>query len=291
LNSLVIKAKYKVPITDWNKIITEIQNEVFLDWISIIHKNIAEFYNLPKMGKEYQKINKLAILGKLDKLTEEVQKYRDKMLKKLRKGFPFVFQLMIEQRLSDALILDVECKPVLYFLITVFRERKFYEQGIQEAQIECVRLIETTMKGVLGAQEIMPPTIGPFIKRTEIKNKLLDLGLTKAVEALDVAEQHTIQHKFPDALGRCREALEKTCEWGICKCGLEKTDSFAHNIDRLNSKGFLDEDTAVMLKKCYSYLARVGTPHEKGAEPGLLEARLSLNMTLTILEYLTSRFG
>jgi len=290
LNSIVIKARYKIPETDWNKTIENIK-EALSPWIWTpfsVSKGAVGFYYLPLSPQESQE---LASIKEPQKHWEKLSGLMYKKLKTLRKGYPVEFRLVLEQRLPDGLIVKVDCIPVMYHLITKSVEREFREQSIQEAQIECARLIEEVMEGALGGQEITPPMVGPTIKRTEIKSKLLNLGLNKVVDALDVAEQHILQNKYPDALGRCRSAFEKTISWTLGKCGLEETDSIAHNLDRLKSKGFLDVDTAEMLKECYSYLARVGTPHEKGAEPGLLEAHLSLNVTLTILDYLMSRFG
>jgi hypothetical protein len=292
LNSLIVTAGYKVPIKSLNEVITKVRDvlgsEFTLPMIKSISGEFVEFFNLflsPSERQEYLTSRKDS-----QKEWDTSMKLMDKSLEKLRKGVPVELRLLAEQHLPDGLVIKIECIPTMYYSICRMGKRNFHEQDIQEAQIECSRLIEK-LKVALGGQEIMPPTVGPFIKRTEIKSRLLNLGLTKAVEALDIAEKHILQQNFPDALGRCREALEKTCSWVMGKCGLEETDSYAHNLDRLQGKGFLDDDTAEMLRKCYTYLARVGTPHEKGAKPGLLEAHLSLNMTLTVLDYLAIRFG
>lgn len=293
LNSLVVVATYKIPHADWDKFKEQLHTVLPSDrWFHFItQKGLIHTMRLFCTSQDDEKIQELLLKRDFRKLEEKYGELYHRNLTCMRSGLPFEFKAQLEQRLSDGLVIKVKCTPAMYSLITKGMKRMFYEQSVQEAQIECTDFIEEIMKGTLEAQEITPPTVGPHIKRTEIKSKLLNLGLDAVVNALDSAEKHIVQRNFPDAMAKCRTALEKTIVWSLEKCGLEKTDRFHNDLERLKSKGYLDNDIVNLLQKCYDYLAIVGTPHEKGSVPGLLEANLSLNITLTILEFLTNRFG
>jgi len=156
LNSLVIRAIYKTTITDWDKI-TKLAQEILLKpvWFLMQREGVATFINFGMSDLEYAELDE-----KMTKNPKESGKIVSKMytesLKKKREGFPFELEIRLKQRLPDGLLINVECFPTIYYLMTMRLKKHFSEQSIQETRIECSRLIEN-VKSILGGQEVLTP--------------------------------------------------------------------------------------------------------------------------------------
>jgi hypothetical protein len=78
-------------------------------------------------------------------------------------------------------------------------------------------------------------------------------------------------------------------DWQLNKRRLGKTHSYSANLDRLRSKGWLDKDTAELLKSYYGCISNIAV-HEKGEIPvGMFEAQMGYGITLIILDYFVNK--
>lgn len=216
--------------------------------------------------------------------TEKSQKWFAG-LKQLRPEIPVEISLVVVEKKDGKSVVDVECRPCLFYRITALHEREYPEEDIQAAQIRCKRFAQEIMGGLLEGIEVLPLSIYPSIRRTEIRSRLLNFGLLEIVECLDIAEKHIVQRNWIESLTRSRTAFEKIIEYYIEKHNLEKTDQTSKNIERLRVEGFLGNDAADLFRACYRFLSNVGT-HEKSAKPDLYEAQLGHGYALLSLEYI-----
>lgn len=158
------------------------------------------------------------------------------------------------------------------------------ENQVQEALIEC-RIFVKQVMSIFNGKEVEPVSVYPIIQRTEIKSRLLNLGLKEVVSPLDKAERHIVQNNFIDSLKSSRTAFEKMIDWQMKKRGLEKTNNYKNDLERLKSKGFLDLEITGLLQTYYKCLSIIAV-HEKGeVEPGFYEAQMGYGMTLIMLQY------
>jgi len=165
-----------------------------------------------------------------------------KELEKSRVGDVFLFTLIVLEHLDNGLLVDIECRPRMWYRIAQLHESTFSENQVQEAIIECKSFVRQIMS-MFKAKEVEPVSVYPIIQRTEIKGRLTNLGLKVVVGHLDKAEKHITQNNFEDSLKSSRTAFEKTIDWEMKKRGLGNTDNYKNDLERLRSKGFLDKDT------------------------------------------------
>jgi len=211
-----------------------------------------------------------------------------KHVKENRSGAPIYFSVVAVERLRDSIIVEVECRPTLWFKIATLKESNFTENEIQEGLLECRSFVKQVMSGVRG-KEVEPVSVYPIIQRTEIKSRLLNLGLRRIVTLLDKAEKHIVQNNFTDSLKSSRTAFEKMIDWQMKKRGLEKTNNYKNDLARIESKGYLDSETTKLIQTYYRCLSNIAV-HEKGeVEPGIYEAQMGYGITLIMLDYFANK--
>jgi len=138
-------------------------------------------------------------------------------------------------------------------------------------------------------KEIEPVSVYPIIQRTEIKSRLQNLGLKRIVNLLDKAEKQITQNNFTDSLKSSRTAFEKMIDFQMKKRGLEQTNNYKNDLERLRSKGYLDKETTKLLQTYYRCLSNIGV-HEKVATPaGIFEAQMGYGITLIMLDYFANK--
>jgi hypothetical protein len=169
LKSLIVTATYKVRKTNLSQIKDKIKEVLeYPSWHDISSLDgMMEFryYSLtPKEHAEFESL-KPTDAEKAEKTREKIAELINKSLHRLRYGVPLYFCVSTEQRLPDGFVFKVECRPAIYYLFTMAASRmEFPKYAIQEAQIECARLIEKIMKMALGGQEMIAPMTTQSIK-------------------------------------------------------------------------------------------------------------------------------
>jgi hypothetical protein len=266
LESITIKAKYSIAGTD------------FFD----VKKRLYDYLKQEGNWKVHSEIgNSIVFLYYLG--AEELDKY----LKKKRPGVPFYLSLIVLEKLSDRILFEIECRPAMWYRISNLQEEKFTENQVQEALLEARSFVKQTMS-VFYAREEEPVSVYPIIQRTEIKSRLLNLGLKDTIDHLNNAERHIVQNNFEESLKSSRTAFEKMIDWELKKRGLEETNNYKNNIERLRSKGFIDSITTEFLQAYYHCLS--GIVHDKvEVKPGFHEAQMGYGMTLIILQYFADK--
>jgi len=275
LESITVRGKYILPETDF----------------SIVEQKLLQTLNPIGWGKlrTIGESIRLAYWRRAEKGKTERKaiKWWAEHLRKIRPGFPVYFTITTVEHLNNNILVEVECRPGMWFRISQLQEVSFKENQVQEALLECKSFVKQVMSAVKG-KEVEPVSVYPIIQRTEIKSRLLNLGLKEIVDALDKAEEHIVQNNFPESLKSSRTAFEKMIDWQMTKRGLDKTNSYQNDLERLKSKGYLDKDTTELLKSYYSCLSIIGV-HEKGAKPGIFEAQMGYGITLIMLDYFANK--
>lgn len=269
LESITVTGKYKIPQTDFNVVKKMVSKELFsLGWqrMSWVGESFA-IYEYPK-----------------DKKDEEWTDH----IKKRRAGNPLYFSIIMVEHYKDGILVEVQCRPIMWFRIANLREKLFTENEVQEALLECKTFTKQVMS-IFKGKVIEPVSVYPIIPRMEIKSRLLNLGLKQIVQKLDTAERHIVQNNFAESLKSSRTAFEKMIDWQMKKRGLEKTSNYRNDLDRLRSKGYLDLETAELLKSYYRCLSNIGV-HEKTKIPvGIFEAQMGYGTTLIMLQYFANK--
>jgi len=296
LESITLRGKYRIQAKSFTRI-EKMLKKVFNhpDWgMTRVGKSLAIMRYGPKFQIYMRKVRgdpKFigALLGgavtqDLDKKLTEVHL---EQLKSLRPGCPIHILLTEIEHFQDSSLVEIECRPVMWYQVSQLNINRFTENQIQEAQIECKNQVKQVMSAIAG-KEIEPVSVYPIIPRTEIKSRLLNLGLKEVVDSLDTAERHIAEDNYTDSLKCDRTAFEKAIDYQMKRRALEHTDSYTHDLERLRSKGILDPDTTELIEKHYHLLSNVGV-HEKGAKPGFYEAEMGFGMTLIILDYFANK--
>lgn len=269
LESITIRAKYSIPFTDFsqvqNQLCTSISKGILYQWkrLSYVGNSLALMQLATNEGFENH-------------------------IKTTRPGVPFYFSLIEIDENPNNILVEVECRPIMWYRISNLGKEEFSENEIQEALLENKAFVRQVMS-IFKGKEIEPISVYPIIKRAEIKNNLVKLGLNVIVIHLDKAETHIAQSNFEESLKSSRTAFEKMVDWEIAKRGLEKTNNYKNDLERLQSKGFLDKITTELIQTYYRCLSNIAV-HSKGdVPPGLHEAELGYAITLIMLRYLTDK--
>jgi len=281
LESISVRGKYKV----------HSNFQAFLESVKptlekITWRILEQIGNSVDFEVDYRKA---AELRGLEFKSKDGLDQRLEYLEHLRAGIPFCLHITAIEHLQDGVIIEVECLPVMYYLIAQKKSTQFTEHQVEEARIECRRLIKDVMS-IVKAEEIEAVSVYPIIHRREIKDRLLKLGLSEIVDSLDRAERHMVQNNFEESLKCSRTAFEKMIAYQMKKRGLSKTDTTGHDLDRMTSKGFFGEDIAGVFKSYYHFLSNVGV-HEKGGKPGFYEAQMGYGIALIVLDYMADKFA
>jgi len=273
LESITVRAKYLIPEKDFSIIAKQIREQPFLSKFFYIYQPVGESIKLTYM-KHF-----------LDQEENDKQWY--KTIENTRSGGIAHVGLAVIEHQNNGMILEVECRPMLWFKIATLNQTDFNENDVQEALIECGSFIRQFMSLFKG-KEIEPISVYPIIQRTEIKSRLLNLGLKETVEHLDKAEKHIVQNNFEESLKSSRTAFEKMIDWELKKRLLEETNNYKNNLERLKSKGFIDSLTTELMQTYYHCLS--GIVHgEAEVKPGFYEAQMGYGMTLIMLQYFADK--
>jgi hypothetical protein len=279
LESITLRAKYFLPETNFSIVEKAIADVLLSEGWATIAK-LGESIAIFKIGKEKHSI----LMEPQKKITSIWQK----RIKNLRHGAPLYFSIMVIEHPNTGMLVEVECRPALWFKIATLKEKDFTENEIQEALIECRVFVKQVMS-IFKGKEVEPVSVYPIIQKTEIKSRLLNLGLKEVVSPLDKAERHIVQKNFTESLKSSRTAFEKMIDWEMRKRGLDLTSNQRNNLDRLRSKGYLDSETTELLQSYYKCLSNIAV-HERGeVEPGFYEANMGYGITLIMLDYLASK--
>jgi hypothetical protein len=266
LESVTIRAKYKVPIPEFAYVSENIEGMLKPQW-----------HTTERIGSSITLVH----------LNREIDENWNKAIDSRRTGVPMILLVTVVEHQRESLLLEVECRPVLWYKINQRNQTEFSENSVQEAQIECSLLIKQVMGGLKG-EEIEPVSVYPIIQRTEIKRRLLNLGLKETVEHLDKAERHIVQNNFEASLKSSRTAFEKMIDWEMKK-RLGKTGTYHSDLERLKSKGFLDPLTTELIQTYYRCLSNIAV-HAKGeVPPGFHEAQMGYGLTLIMLQYFADK--
>ncbi len=268
LESITVRGKYKISETDFN----------------IVEKMVIK--ELSALGWEhYARIGESLMIYDLP-LSEK--KDWLKVIEKRRTGSPVHLLITTLEHYKSGMLVEVECRSAMRYKIANLKETKFTENDAQESLLECKRLVKQIMS-IFKGKEVEPVSVYPIIQRREIKGRLLNLGLKKIVNLLDEAEKHITQNNFTVCLKSSRTAFEKMIDWEMKKRGLEQTNNYKNNLERLKSKGYLGSETTRLLQSYYRCLSSIAV-HEKGeAETGIYEAQMGYGTTLIMLDYFANK--
>jgi hypothetical protein len=263
LESITIRGKYIIPEVDFNIVRKRLFEQ------EEIHENWKTF---PSLGESVR----LLQISHKEELTEAFAE--------TRAGMPMFFSITVIEHLKDSILVQVECRPCIWFKISNLGQEQFTRNQVQEALLECSLFAKQVMS-IFKGKEAEPLSVYPIIQRTEIISRLLNLELKEVVKQLDKAEEHIVQNNFAESLKCSRTGFEKMIDWQMKKRGLEKTNNYKNDLERLESKGFLDLEITGLLQTYYKCLSIIAV-HEKGeVEPGFYEAQMGYGMTLIMLQY------
>jgi len=278
LESITLKAKYFLPETSFSVVEKAITDTLLSkDWATIA--KLGESIAIFKIGEKY------SILFEPQKKSTSIFQKR---IKELRPGVPLYFLITVIEHPNTGMLVEIECRPALWFKIATLKEEDFTENEIQEALIEC-RIFVKQIMSIFKGKEVEPISVYPIIQKTEIKSRLLNLGLKEVVSPLDKAERHIVQNNFTDSLKSSRTAFEKMIDWQMKKRGLGKTNNYKNDLERLRSKGYLDSETAELLQTYYKCLSNIAVHEREKVEPGLYEAQMGYGLTLIMLDYFANK--
>ena len=180
LESITVRAKYIIHETNFDAIQKKIL-EVYAPSFWYVMSSAGESFEIGELGKA--NLNFAS--------DKEVKKQWYKKIRETRYGVPLSFSLIVVEHIGNDLLVELECKPSMWFKIATFGQKKFTENNVQEALIECRTFVKQVMS-IFKAKEVEPVAVYPIIQRTEIKSRLLNLGLKETVEHLDEAERHIV---------------------------------------------------------------------------------------------------
>jgi hypothetical protein len=271
LESITVRGKYETLVTDFENIAKYLASTLKEDWTE-----------MEKIGSSIELW--FLTFEKGEKGDEKVKK----VLEERRAGLPFSLTVTAVESHDNGILLEVVCKPIMYWNITRRTKSYFTETQIQEALIECSLFLKKIMSGLRG-KWIEPVSVHPVIQRQEIKSRLLNLGLKETVDHLDKAERHIVQNNFEESLKSSRTAFEKMIDWEMKKRGLGETNNYKNNLERLKSKGFIDPLTTELIQTYYRCLSNIAV-HAKGeVPPGFFEAQMGYGITLIMLQYFADK--
>jgi len=267
LESITVRGKYKIPQTDFNVV-----EKMLLDTLGTIG------------GMNWELLHRI---GESLRLYQVEEGDWNKCVRTVRPGTPVSMIITTIEHNGNNILIEIECRPAMWFRISNFGETRFRENQVQEALFECKTFVKEVMS-IFGGKEIEPVSVYPIIPRTEIKSRLVNLGLKKVVNLLDRAERHIVQNNFEASLTSSRTAFEKMVDWEMNKRGLEKTSNYKNDLERLRSRGHLDVETTKLLQSYYHCLSNIGV-HERGAPVGIFEAQMGYGTTLIMLQYFANK--
>jgi hypothetical protein len=269
LESITVKGKYILPEIDFD-VAEKIVKDTLSSW---------GWRTLPRVGESIV----LNFYGKKNPLEKGAWREH---IKEVRPGAYVYISVTVVEHFNNGILVEVECRPAMWFRIAQCEETSFTENEVQEALIECKSFVKRVMS-IFKGKEVEPVSVYPIIPRTEIKSRLINLGLKGIVDAVDKAEEHIVQNDFSESLKSSRTAFEKMIDWQMTKRGLAQTNSYQNNLERIKSKGYLDPETTKLLQTYYECLSII--VHEKGVKPGIFEAQMGYGITLIMLDYFANK--
>jgi hypothetical protein len=276
LESITVRGKYTV------------FTKTFEEIAETIRKSLSNWNVNQQMGDSIALIAIETYSLVVEGTKSNMAKVWHKKISNSRHGIPMFFSCVAIEHLKDSILVEVECRPNIWYRISTLQEKEFPHNSVEEALIECRNLVKSVMSG-LNSKEVEPISVYPIIQRTEIKNRLSNLGLKECVEHLDKAERHIVQNNFEESLKSSRTAFEKVVDWEVSKRRLEKTNNYKNDLERLQSKGFIDPLTTELIQTYYRCLSNIAV-HSKGeVSPGFHEAQMGYGITLIMLQYFADK--
>ena len=268
LESITIRAKYTIPLTDFYE----------------IKKRILEYTTQdPMYWQVFSQIGDSLVL-----IEKPSNRDFEKHVEARRPGSPMYFSIVALEHFPNSILVEVECRPAMWYKICKLNQENFAENKVQESLLETKFFVKQIIS-IFKAKEVEPVSVYPIIQRIEIKGRLANLGLKTVVGHLDKAEKHIIQNNFEESLKSSRTAFEKTMDWQMKKRGLDKTNNYKNDLEKMASKGFIDSITKELVQTYYKCLSNIAV-HSKGeVEPGFYEAQMGYGMTLIMLQYFADK--
>lgn len=282
LEQLVIRAKYAIKATSVKQIFEKIQDNLNFGWPGSLWTG--------------------DLRGNTISFTRVLGTPRKDLLRRFKDASPFLLKLgetrsgipidllMVGSDVKDGRVeFDVTVRPALYRQIAQLGKLECTSQEIQDAQHECISFVQSVLKGMPGGIEIDPPSVRSASLMTDVCRRLTMWGMPSQADLLDKAEAKIIAGAPEDGAKNCRSAVEQVLENLMIRVGLERTDSFTHNLERVASHRYLDPWVAESIHQFYYRLVSEDA-HDK-YRPGPKEARYILSMTEAAIEFLLSRIG
>ena len=281
LRQLIVKAKYVVKATNVKQVFDMILSALnhgmtHLSWTGELQGKTLEFTRVLGTPR-----------GKLSKESNDVDKFFLK-LAETRSGIPMDVLMVGSDVESGKIEFDVTVRPVLYRKITQLGLLECTDQQVQEAQHECVAFADA-LKGMMGAAVLEMPSVMSVRSTINVGKRLLVSGMPSQSDLLSQAEAKIATGQTEDGVKNCRSVAEQVLENLMKRVGLDPTDSFKHNLDRLASHKHIDP---WMTESIYNFYYRFlsEATHDR-FKPGPKEALYVLSVTESTIEFLLDRVG
>lgn len=290
LGQLVVRAKYLVKGMTFDQVFDNLYralNNEFeeTEFMGETHGNAMTFTRtLVKLKKAP---SRFGLRSGREHSEESYQKEYFLKLAKTRSGIPMKV-VIVGNNVEGGIELDLTLMPVLYNKIAQLGWPQCTDQDIQEAQHECTTFAGQ-LKGMMGAAELEKPSIHPPTLVTDVRRRLIALGMSKQAELLQEAEAKITAGVPSDGVKNCRSAVEQVSASLMTRVGLGQTDSFKHDLDRLVSNRRLDPWIADSIHRFYYALVSEDA-HDK-YRPGYDEGKYILAMTENTIEFLLKRIA
>jgi hypothetical protein len=229
LESITVSAKYSIPVNDFEAVqilLKETECSSKFGW------------HIIRSGESLECL----LVSQKDDFHETIRK--------VRAGSPIHFSIIAIEHSENAILVEVSCRPAMWYKISTFDEKNFMPNQVQEALMDCSHFVKSVMS-VFKGKLVEPVSVYPIIQRREIRDRLLNLGLKEVAGHVDDAERHIVQNNFVESLTCSRTAFEKMLDWETKKRGLEKTNNYKNDLEKLRAKGFIDADMTQLLQSYY----------------------------------------
>jgi len=282
LEELIVRAKYAVKATNVEQVYSRLyaalnpEPRIETYWYGDRQGNTIIFER--ELGEPRTKPSK-----ELD--------YTEKFFQKLietRSGVPMDVVMVGSDVGNGSIEFDVTIRPVMYRRIGQLHLLEYTDQQIQEAQHECTEFANQ-LKGMMGAVELEPPAIRLAASITDLRKQLRRLGMPSQADLLVEAETKISIGQAPDGVKNCRSAVEQVLRNLMKRVGLDPTDSFKHDLDRLVKHQHVDPWISESIHQ-FHYRLLSEDAHDK-YRPKPMEAEYILALTEETISFLLKRIG
>lgn len=166
LESITIRAKYILEENDFSKVAKKLKEELTKrQWI--VKSSLGESVVLFDLGE-----NSIVVLATNKK---DLEKIWHKTIKRTRYGIPLSFSMTAIEHPANGLLVEVECKPSMWFKITTLLEKNFTQNNIEEALQECQEFVRQTMS-MFGGRIVEPPSVYPYHSTHRNQEQITESG-------------------------------------------------------------------------------------------------------------------